>query len=307
MQFELTEALINHILFSMEDQNDDFFVDTQEGIVVTAAEISGEPSAGDHQDQRYIGIPRWESSDGFRLMERFAAGFKNPIVREELVQALDQGRGVFRAFKNALNRHTEVEQLWFSFKEREMRRVIIKWYNGLREEWGLDLIGEEPEETGDLILEDFRFRQAQPSDRESADELHALCLKELSAALCCPEPAGKPAPGSLWEQTGNWVFPGEESLIAETGGGDYAGHISAVSTGRILMVKVLEVFPEYRGLGIGEALLQRFTQSVDKSRYFQVLIDIPSHVEGFSRVLLREYFKPLATRYYVNLRDTLSK
>ena len=28
-----------------------------------------------------------------------------------------------------------------------MRREILEWYNALREEWGLERLGEEPEET----------------------------------------------------------------------------------------------------------------------------------------------------------------
>lgn len=38
-----------------------------------------------------------------------------------------------------------------------MKREVIRWYNALREEWGLELIGEEPEETDDLVQDDFRF------------------------------------------------------------------------------------------------------------------------------------------------------
>jgi hypothetical protein len=161
MQFELTEALIDDILFSMEDQEGEFYLDTLEGIVAGGLEgpdVFGEEDGGGENDGRYIDLPEWDSASGFRLMERFAAGFRNPLVREELTSALGHGKGVFRAFKNTLSRYPETEKLWFAFKEREMKREIIMWYNGLREEWGLEKIGMEPEETGDLVLEDFRFR-----------------------------------------------------------------------------------------------------------------------------------------------------
>jgi hypothetical protein len=51
-------------------------------------------------------------------MEHFAAGLRNPVVRNELTLALNRGRGVFRAFKDILSRYPETEKLWFSYKER---------------------------------------------------------------------------------------------------------------------------------------------------------------------------------------------
>jgi ribosomal protein S18 acetylase RimI-like enzyme len=268
MQFELTEALIGDILFSMEDQKGNFTVDTQEGVVTEG----GSPGDG----ARFIPLPGWDSSDGYRLMERFAAGFKNSLIRGELTAALDRGRGVFRAFKNVLGAHPEAEQRWFSFKDREMKRKIIDWYNALREEWGLERIGHEPEETGDLVLEDFHFREPVQDDTARAAELHSLCLEEWGAE--------KPGEDS--------VAPGTVALVAETRGGDFAAYVSAGREGKTLRVAALEVRPEYRGLGLGEALLTRFCGSGAP-----VILDLPAGSEAFSRVLLRNSFRPFMTRY----------
>ena len=276
MQFELTEALVDDILFSMEDQNGKFVLDTVNGVVSAVPDGDG--------GSRYISLPGWDSSSGFRLMERFAAGFKNPLIRKELCGALDRGRGVFRAFKDSLGRRPEVEKLWFAYKKQEMRREIILWYNGLREEWGLKKIGMEPEETGDLLLEDFRFRPFSKEDMDKAGELHRRCLEESGADSA----VGLLRPLSDTPETG---------LAAETGGGDFAGYITGSVKDGSLYIENLEVKAEFRGLGIGQTLLARFLESFDRSEVRQVFFDLPSSAENFTRALLRESFKPYTVRY----------
>jgi GNAT superfamily N-acetyltransferase len=305
MQFELTEALIDDILFSMEDQVDDFYLDTLKG-TVTGGE-DGEDYEGEDEDPdpdadmegRYIPLPEWDSSSGFRLMERFAAGCRNPLIREELSSALNRGRGVFRAFKDVLGRHPEAEKLWFAYKDREMKNEIIRWYNALREEWWLEKIGLEPEETGDLILEDFRFRELTAEDIPRIQELHELCLGENrnwmhENGISAEEAAGEePAGGEA----------GQTALAAESGNGGFAGYVSAVRRGSSLCVRALEVKPEYRGMGIGEALLLRLLEKAENDNLSQVLFDLPAGAGGFSRVLVREGFKPYMTRYSLRLSE----
>ena len=285
MLFDLTEPLIESILFSMEDQGRKFLVDTQEGVVLGK---TGEPAkAAGKEQNRYTELPKWDSSDGFRLMERFAAAFRNPVVRKELGGALNRGKGVFRAFKDTLGRYPEAEKRWFLFKEQEMRREILRWYNALREEWGLERIGEEPEETGDLVLEDFRFREPGPEDGEAAAELHRICAEEGRNWACENGMTGAPEdPPS-----------GEMALVAETGGGDFAGYVSVSRRETLARITALEVRPEYRGFGIGEALVSRLVDRLRETGVSHITIDIPAGAEGFSRVLLRSSFKALAVRY----------
>jgi len=309
MKFELTKALVDEILFFMEDQEGCFVLDTVEGIVTGEADISDDAP---DDEKRYIELPEWDSANGFRLMERFVSGLRNPVIREELNSALSRGKGVFRAFKDTLSRHPEAEKLWYLHKEKEMEREIYIWYNAMREEWGLEKIGMEPEETGDLVLEDFRFRPFQEEDLVKLEELHKQCVEEYRSKLV---EFNFSAQGTSLHNTNTLLketFTHRElsgdsltkkNIIAESGGGDLAGYISGTVQDDALYVQILEIKAEYRGLGIGETLLGKLLESskADKT-VSQVFFDLPLWAEGFSRVLLRESFKQYSTRYWLNLR-----
>ena len=310
MKFELTEALIDEILFFMEDQEGDFMLDTVEGIV--AGGLDGPDFFDEDLDdedgeggERYISLPEWDSSDGFRLMERFAASFRNPMVREELSSALSQGRGVFRAFKNVLVRHPEVEKLWYSFKDKEMKREVVRWYNGLREEWGLEQIGIEPEDTDDLVTEDFNFRPLRRDDVFLVEALHRRCLEEFGENITEVSRSGmNPLVETIINEA--HVFSGysgsSSGIVAESSGGEFVGYISGTVSDSVLYVQNLEVKDEFRGLGVGEAMLEKFLDSFDPNEIIGAFLDLQSWAEGFSRVLLRESFKPYTVRYWLNLR-----
>jgi GNAT superfamily N-acetyltransferase len=293
MQFELTEALIGDLLFSMEDQEGEFLLDTQDGVIVGENDDGFDEAVEEEAGDRYIPLPGWDSSDGFRLMEHFAAGLRNPAIRNELTGALNRGRGVFRAFKDILSRSPEIEKLWFSYKEKGMRGEILRWYNALREEWGLERIGGEPEETGDLVLEDFHFRPFEEADREAALDLHRHCVEEMQAYATA-------------HGLGTALEPEEHgydlALAAETGGGDFAGYIAASRQNGEMRIHALEVRPAYRGLGIGEGLLAQFLElarspAAPGAVTSRILIDLPAGSEGFAPVLFRDSFKPYAVRY----------
>jgi len=306
MRFELTEALIDEILFAMEDQGGEFLLDTVEGVVSGGLDgpdfLDEDFDDDDGEDgERFINLPEWDSADGFRLMERFAAAFRNPIIREELSSALGLGRGVFRAFKDVLGRYPEAEKLWFSFKEKEMKEEIWRWYNGLREEWGLEKIGVEPEDTDDLVLEDFCFRPFEEKDKFQAEALHSRCVDELGENLA--ETGSSPGVEIIASEL--YSFRGTQGpsfgMTVETLGGEFAGYVSGALKGAALCIQSLEVKPEYRGLGLGEALLAKFINSLDREKIKKVMLDLPSWTDGFSRVLLRESFKPYAARYWRDL------
>ncbi|MDR0709781.1 MAG: GNAT family N-acetyltransferase [Spirochaetaceae bacterium] len=293
MQFELTEALISNILFSMEDQNGDFVLDTREGVLVGGDDEEYTEEELNDED-RFIALPCWGPSDGYRLMEKFAAALKNAVIRKSLTAALDRGKGVFRAFKDVLASYPEAEQLWFTFKEREMRRVVLDWYNAYREEWGLARLGDEPEETEDLVLEDFRFRPPESRDNAAIEKLRLFCLEELIAAVKEEGLGESPSFIGGWAER---LGPAEPLLVAESGAGEFAGYAMAVKRGDTLHITTLEVKAEYRGMGLGEMILTRLLETAPVKKAAHIIVELPQTAGNFSRVLLRNSFVPFAASY----------
>ncbi|MCL2180745.1 MAG: GNAT family N-acetyltransferase [Treponema sp.] len=166
MRFELDKALMDDILFYMENQDGDFLLDIQEGCVVDINNHDFDDEPDFEDNERFISIPNWDSGNGYRLMEKFAVSLKNKEIREKLSSALNRNKGVFRAFRDTLDQYPEIEKLWFIFKEQKMKEEVIVWYNALREEWGLEPIGMEPEDNTSLVLEDFCFND-EKSDSSS--------------------------------------------------------------------------------------------------------------------------------------------
>jgi GNAT superfamily N-acetyltransferase len=252
--FDLTQELIDDILFWMESQNGHFAIDTMTGGIVNLEDLQDGPGEslreGGASENRYADIPEWGPVDGFGLMENFTASLKNPPVRKKLAAALNQGRGVFRAFKNALAEFPHVEKLWFSYKEKELEKTVRMWYAGLCEEAGIQKIGKEPEETDELIIEDFLFAVEK-------GETHA-------------------------------------SVIASNSLEVRAGKISAKISGDALSIEELFVEEAFRGLGLGKGLLKKLLSEYERAK---VTIDVPLESEVFSRVLLRENFTPVMTRF----------
>ena len=310
MQFELSSALIDEILFSMEDQEGRFLLDTNKAIVIKTDEDTCICNNDEGSDRRFISLPEWGPQDGFRLMERFTAGIHSALVREELSAALNRGRGVFRAFKNTLAQYPETEKLWYGYKDREMKQAVLSWYNGLRESWGIELIGEEPEDTAGLVLEDFRFRKAAAADLVPVKELHNSCLAEYGDKIGNSiNPAGNAGINTIEILSGltELVFPCDMSFIAETASGEFSGYISATRvTVDILRINAIEIKPEYRGLGLGKTLVSRLLEQADSEKIPNIIIDLPAGHDHFCRALLRENFKPCVERYYRNTKELLT-
>ena len=263
MRFDLNEEIRNQIIFSMEDQGNSYVFDSVELKAVPV-------SSATKEDDRYYKIPEWGSINGFKLMERFVGLLRNPLAREALREVLFSGKGVFRNFKKVLKEYPEVERLWYTFKEREMNRLILDWYNTLCDSWGLEKLEEEPEETEDLVHDDFIFRDG---DSEHDSENIFICADTWLQEIERQYP-GEPGVvlGELWQnQRYAYDAEAEKVLIAETVDGDFAGYISVApffeNAPHTAVLTMLFVQPRYRGLGIGRELL---TQCLSRLKNQQV-------------------------------------
>ncbi len=295
MEFDLTPEITDEIIFAMEDQNGLFLYDSAECRCVDGASVGAGKPGEDENADRFFAIPQWDSVSGFRMMDRFVAQLRNPLVREELRSALTSGRGVFRAFKNALKTHAEIERLWFQFKEREMRRIVLEWYNGLRDYWGLEHVGPEPEETAEIVAQDFHFRELAADDDEIG--LSALMDSiELEIAESQPVALGD-AISELSERVVGADGENEFRLAAENMDGELVA--VAISTpipeGSFLSAQItaLAVYPEFRGLGIGKELLARTTEYWSQRGYRWLVFAAPTIPSAFLPALRRAGFVSL--------------
>ncbi len=292
---ELTEELVDQIIFGMENQETLFFFDVEKGTLIKVEDVSSEDR--EQEPERFIDLPKWTPVDGFHLMERFVAHIKNPIYRQEMRDALNGGRGVFRRFKDVLKRYEPLERQWFSFKEREMRQAVRNWYTGINDAIMLSRLGEEPEETEDLVLSDFVLKNGD----EAMDKIVAkAAIKALN------ESVGELS-SSLREFLISTEVPGAgnhedtEVIYAETPLGDFAGCIAGVyhelDYSLVLDIRFVYVEPQYRGLGLSRLLIDRINERAVEKKVAEVVIELLGNTLFLQSELEERGFREFGRRY----------
>jgi ribosomal protein S18 acetylase RimI-like enzyme len=294
MSWDFTPELVDQIIYSMEDQEGEYYLDFRTG------EIAGP----DHLDMieeleegdRYFELPEWRSHEGFQLMERFVAGLRNPLHRESLREALSTGRGVFRQFKNALRGRPELEKLWYRYKEREMRRIVYDWYNQICEARGLAQM-EPPEiDTEELILSDFSLSDGPG---EHLEALTALDMDNFAVAHSDGD-----EDDYLRDREGRPDLADSIVIKAVTPGGEFAGFAwGAVLQGREDTVQILQlaVVADYRGLGLGRALLEELIRSAERLGASRTIVDLEGPQMELASFLQSEGFTVAAQRMELDL------
>ena len=295
MQFELTEEIINQIIFSMEDQNSRYMFDSENALPVPAQKAQ-------RDSERYYVLPVWDSVNGFKIMECFVSALQNPPVREKLRTALFAGKGAFRAFKNVLKEHPEVENRWFDFKERALKREIIAWYNVLRDSWGLEKVGEEPEETDDLVCVDFDFRMYDAASDEPHIKKAAAALESEIRSLYPHEAAQ--AFWHLYRCSVPPVYGCLCTLTAYTSEGDFAGFVSAQpfpeGAQKTALVTDLYVFSAWRGLGLGKALFLRCVELLKNSGKSRIIVPAAKVPVFFEQAMFRSGFQRIPAGFFAD-------
>ncbi len=293
MPFELTPELVDQVIFGMENQDTEYYVDTRVGIVVPELEITEEADESDTGEQRYIPVPEWRSVDGYNLMEGFVGTLRNPIYRERLRKILASGRGVFRQFKDTVKERKEIERLWFNFKEKEMRRIVVEWFNDMRETAGLDRVELEFEDTEDLVFSDFVVDVATVGELGRVQDLDRAAFGEMYDG----EPDAVVAYYRSLSRASAPEVDAEESvvLVARTPAEEFAAFLWAVEEavpggprfGRILQIYVT---PEYRGLGLARAMLHSYRTSAIGKGIERLLIRVEGESTLFAEMLFSEGF-----------------
>lgn len=246
--FELSPELIELIIFGMENQAEKQVLDTHS---LTLCKKSAVPL----DDERYVDIPDWGPAQGYRLMESFVANLKNPIYKQELRDILLSGDKVFRRFKDALKFHPFLEKKWYWFKERQLKREVLDWYNGLRELAGLEALPFEPEDNPDLaylIEESFSFSIVDidiSSERgfllerfmESLSDTDSSLVELFFMSMAISEPSVR-----------------HMQIECNANEGETAGFCWFIDSQTALCLNLVYVYPEFRDMGIGSLLLEKF-------------------------------------------------
>jgi len=296
MNFALTTQMIDKIAFAMEDQKEHFAIDVDTGELVP---VSSRGTA--LPEERYVQLPRWGSAEGFHLMESFVTSLDNPVYREQLARALTMGKGVFRAFKDALKASKEIEKLWFDYKERRLRGVIVSWYNANREARGLALLPAEPEDTDELVMSDFSFSWDAEDrrqgilrlDRDAFFELFPHDTPERLAERYEEKRNGIPSPGSRESPV----------LFAETPEGELAGIAWGFIESRSVHMVQLAIVPGLRGIGLGEALLRKFLTEMRSRQMKRLTMELAGKSLRFSDFFQSVGFRLVTQVLEVSLDD----
>jgi len=81
-------------------------------------------------DGRYNRIPERSSPEAHTVMAEFIETVKNPVLKEELTNALD-GKGAFRRFKDVLINDPKERKRWHGYNAKAMKKVIVEWLKSL--------------------------------------------------------------------------------------------------------------------------------------------------------------------------------
>lgn len=238
---KLDEEFIFQLTFSMEDQSSSYLIDLEEHIIINES-LELNKDLFEEYPERFISIPDWTPSDGFRTMEKFVSTLKNEHYRERLRRVLQSGKGVFRQFKDVLSEQPALEHLWYDFKDREIRRAIFRWYEENGEaldlsDLPLEIIDERPDS---LIREDFFItEQVDPYLKEIEECKESLLNKNKQDSY-------------LYNELKNLAYSDQDYLILLTSEKDFVGVLGYQITdnNKKALIKFYYIKEDFRGLGL---------------------------------------------------------
>jgi len=266
-QKHLTKELIDQIIFGMENQEHEFFLDLADMLVLMDEEIDDFDASLEMPElPRYLDLPQWQSLDGFHLMELFVHKLHNPLAKVELQRILQSGKGVFRQFKDLLHQYPEVAKRWYRFKDQHMHRLITEWFSSTMETYGISFDAPDFEDTEELLLNDFDLHLGTMKELETEFPDHSWHQIFLSLYnQFCKETHGvfdypmiEPHPNREGDVFGVLLTPSHEPVGVLWG---IVPRTPEIESSEILVIMVY-VVPEFRGLGAATLLRDRFIKSL---------------------------------------------
>jgi hypothetical protein len=281
----LTQALLDCIMFAMEDQANTYYIDLKEGELLNEDEmnyiIDEQGLDAKVFDERFLPIPDWEPSDGFQLMEQFSLQVRNPLYRERLLSALQSGRGVFRKFKDALAEIPILERKWYAFKDEHLKRAVVSWYRDQEGSFNLLALNDEDSEVllDDILLEDFTFETYEGSPSEQVLALVQELFEEMEN-------------GSEEQQISALLltrhFENEDIKhfqLAKAQDGTLAAFLSYIPLSDSLVeVPLFGVKKEFRGLGLFRMIFDSFARQMARFHYRKIVVTLAGDAVGLERI-----------------------
>ncbi|MFH1703776.1 MAG: UPF0158 family protein [Nitrospirota bacterium] len=83
-----------------------------------------------NEGSRYVPIPERDSLEAYNIMTEFIETFGDPVLKEELSNALN-GKGAFRKFKNVLLEYPKERKRWHTYNAKAMKNTITEWLESL--------------------------------------------------------------------------------------------------------------------------------------------------------------------------------
>ena len=269
VKLDVTEEMLERVVFGMENQKDCLMLDPEDGQLRPEKENDGS----------FIPLPAWGPTDGYRLMDGFAASLPDIIFRKRLLEILHSGTGVFRNFKDALKGRPELEGLWRRYKKREMRRTALSWLSRWSEALALEALGPEPEDWEQLSSAEFVIREIRKDEWPQVLEWNKLAETDNHSEI---------TPGESVEvlvaEGPSGEIVGYSRLILELESGDLEGHLDQEY-----------IIPELRGLGIGRMLTEALLKQAEKKGAAAFTVKTGISSREMEKYLENSGFTPVTT------------
>lgn len=296
MTFDLSDELISNIISAMDNQDSVFVVDAANAVLVEK-----QPS----DEERYYGLPEWNSADGFEVRESFVNQLHSPLVREELQNVLHSGRGVFKNFRNVLKEYPEIDKRWHIYKHRMMSARINEWYNSLREIWGLEKLDQFTETDDELVHDDFSFKEYNSSEDDKKILLNISVTTFGDEDL--PSEVNNAVYGMWRNQFLNGSSTEQSGYVCYSFSEEFAGCITASpclsKQDKIMFLTSLFVPESFRGLGICTELISMYVAKLQSDGKKWLIIPQSITPEILQPLLIRTGFKKISSGYLLSLGD----
>jgi hypothetical protein len=265
----LTDEFLFQIVFCMEDQVNNYFLDLKNQNICETVFI--EERVKKNPD-RFLPLPQWLPSDGFHTMEKFVSTLRNPIYREKLKEVLQSGRGVFRQFKDVLQEQPSIQRLWYYYKDREMRNRIYEWYEVHDSAFSIALLSDSgpQEDTLEVIKEDFIISEDYDSYVQDFEQFRDMCIYRYEEKDTPYNSQVLKDVKKAWNKDQD-----DDVLFAITSSEDVAGvllyHLDTDT--KVVEVKAYMIKDEFKGIGLFHLLFDTLCEKMKIKGIDNLILD----------------------------------